>query len=96
MLLRATGNVCAGCEKVISGQVITALGQLWHPDHFICSHCHGCIGTSIFYEKDNKPYCEADYLKLFSPKCAACDHPILDVSVFVLLHTLKLVFIVNF
>ncbi len=71
---------CHGCQKPILGQVITALGHLWHPDHFVCSHCNGCIGTSIFYEKDSRPYCEHDYLKLFSPKCAACELPILDVT----------------
>jgi paxillin len=79
-LLFKSANSCHGCLKPILGQVITALGHLWHPDHFVCSHCNICIGTSIFYEKDNKPYCESDYLNLFSPKCAACETPILDVA----------------
>jgi hypothetical protein len=82
LLFNKNVNLCRRCQKPILGQVITALGYLWHPDHFVCSHCSKCIGTSIFYEKDNKPFCESDYLKLFSPKCAACAEPILDVSGF--------------
>lgn len=73
-------NLCSGCGEAINGQVITAIGALWHPNHFICCHCNTVIGTSIFYEKDGKPYCENDYLELFSPKCANCQQPIIDVS----------------
>lgn len=73
-------SLCAGCNKPIIGQVITALGHLWHPEHFVCYNCNCSIGTNIFYEKDNKPYCENDYIELFSPKCSACTKPILDVN----------------
>jgi hypothetical protein len=75
-------NQCAGCDKHIVGQVITALGHLWHPEHFVCYNCNCSIGTNIFYEKDNKPYCENDYIELFSPKCDACKKPILDVCIY--------------
>lgn len=71
-------NLCFSCQQPISGQVITALGSLWHPNHFVCYHCQNSIGTSIFYEKDNRPYCEHDYLNLFSPHCSSCSYPILD------------------
>jgi paxillin len=73
-------NSCFSCKEKINGQVITALGYLWHPNHFVCFYCNKSIGTSVFYEKDNRPYCENDYLNLFSPKCASCTHPILDVN----------------
>lgn len=73
-------NACFKCKKPINGQVITALGYLWHPEHFVCTHCDQSIGASIFYEKDSKPYCEKDYFELFSPKCAACFKSIKDVS----------------
>lgn len=73
-------NACFKCKKPVKGQVVTALGYLWHPEHFVCSYCDQSIGTSIFYEKDSKPYCEKDYFELFSPKCAACSNSIKDVS----------------
>lgn len=76
---KASNNCCFSCREPICGQVITALGCLWHPNHFVCFYCNKSIGTNLFYEKDNRPYCEDDYLRLFSPKCASCSLPILDV-----------------
>ncbi|KAG7164761.1 Paxillin-like 2, partial [Homarus americanus] len=71
---------CCACDKPIVGQVITALGKTWHPEHFTCSHCNQELGTRNFFERDGKPYCEPDYHNLFSPRCAYCNGPILDVS----------------
>ena len=31
-------NLCFSCKGPINGQVITALGYLWHPNHFVCFH----------------------------------------------------------
>ncbi|XP_026329283.1 paxillin isoform X2 [Hyposmocoma kahamanoa] len=72
---------CNACEKPIVGQVITALGQTWHPEHFTCAHCNQELGTRNFFERDGRPYCEPDYHNLFSPRCAYCNGPILDKCV---------------
>ncbi|CAL4114311.1 unnamed protein product [Meganyctiphanes norvegica] len=69
---------CCACDKPIVGQVITALGKTWHPEHFTCAHCNQELGTKNFFERDGKPYCEVDYHNLFSPRCAYCNGPILD------------------
>lgn len=71
---------CNACDKPIVGQVITALGKTWHPEHFTCNHCNQELGTRNFFERDGAPYCEADYHNLFSPRCAYCNGPILDVK----------------
>lgn len=71
---------CSACEKLIVGQVITALGKTWHPEHFTCNHCNQELGTRNFFERDGYPYCEPDYHNLFSPRCAYCNGAILDVS----------------
>lgn len=71
---------CNACDKPIVGQVITALGKTWHPEHFTCNHCNQELGTRNFFERDGNPYCEADYHNLFSPRCAYCNGPILDVN----------------
>eukprot|EP00092_Neocalanus_flemingeri_P054102 GFUD01063703.1.p1 GENE.GFUD01063703.1~~GFUD01063703.1.p1 ORF type:complete len:440 (+),score=90.89 GFUD01063703.1:219-1538(+) len=71
-------GVCEACTKPIVGQVITALGHTWHPEHFMCSHCNQELGTMNFFERDGKPYCEQDYHHLFSPRCGYCQGPILD------------------
>jgi paxillin len=36
---------CNACDKPIVGQVITALGKTWHPEHFTCNHCNQELGT---------------------------------------------------
>jgi paxillin len=72
---------CSGCDKPIVGQVITALGKQWHPEHFTCNHCNQELGTRNFFERDGNPYCEPDYHNLFSPRCAYCNAAILDKCV---------------
>lgn len=76
----AQKGCCHACDKPIVGQVITALGKTWHPEHFTCNHCTQELGTRNFFERDGRPYCESDYHTLFSPRCAYCNGPILDVS----------------
>ena len=71
---------CAACNKPIIGQVCTALGRTWHPEHFTCVTCDVPLGAKNFFERDGKPYCEKDYHEKFAPKCAYCNGPILDVS----------------
>ena len=46
---------------------------------FVCFHCRNELGTKNFFERDGQPYCEPDYHHLFSPRCAYCNGPILDV-----------------
>ena len=62
--------------------MITALGKIWHIEHFMCAHCHETLGTKNFYERDGVAYCERDYHNLFAPRCAYCNGPIVDVSLF--------------
>ncbi|XP_063640120.1 leupaxin isoform X4 [Pan troglodytes] len=69
---------CASCQKPIAGKVIHALGQSWHPEHFVCTHCKEEIGSSPFFERSGLAYCPNDYHQLFSPRCAYCAAPILD------------------
>lgn len=61
-------------------QVITALGKIWHVEHFCCYSCQEELGTRSFFERDEMPYCEPCYHKLFAPLCENCNEPILDVS----------------
>ncbi|XP_010879643.1 paxillin isoform X1 [Esox lucius] len=71
-------GVCGACNKPIVGQVVTAMGRTWHPEHFVCTHCQEEIGSRNFFERDGAPYCEKDYHNLFSPRCSYCNGPILD------------------
>uniref|UniRef100_A0AAQ4PSU5 Paxillin n=1 Tax=Gasterosteus aculeatus aculeatus TaxID=481459 RepID=A0AAQ4PSU5_GASAC len=71
-------GVCGACCKPIVGQVVTAMGRTWHPEHFVCTHCQEEIGSRNFFEREGQPYCETDYHHLFSPRCYYCNGPILD------------------
>jgi len=74
-------GTCAACEKPIAGQMITAMGETWHREHFTCAHCGVELGNKNFFERDGRPYCERDYHELFSPRCAFCEGSILDKCV---------------
>eukprot|EP01116_Phalansterium_solitarium_P005464 TRINITY_DN1711_c0_g1_i2.p1 TRINITY_DN1711_c0_g1~~TRINITY_DN1711_c0_g1_i2.p1 ORF type:complete len:404 (-),score=53.02 TRINITY_DN1711_c0_g1_i2:166-1377(-) len=67
---------CTGCGQAISGQVTTANGQDWHPEHFVCYHCHNPFPGGVFFQRDGHNYCAVDYGALFAPKCAGCQESI--------------------
>ncbi|KAM8962408.1 transforming growth factor beta-1-induced transcript 1 protein-like [Pelodytes ibericus] len=71
-------GLCQSCQRPIAGQVVTALGHTWHPEHFVCAHCHVLIGSTNFFEKEGQPYCERDYFAVHAPRCGMCDLPILQ------------------
>ncbi|TDH08469.1 hypothetical protein EPR50_G00098120 [Perca flavescens] len=73
-----TKGHCASCNKDIVGKMITALGQVWHPEHFVCVACKTELSTTGFFERDDQPYCDKDYHQLFSPRCAYCKGPIVQ------------------
>ncbi|KAM3723617.1 Paxillin [Dirofilaria immitis] len=69
---------CASCGKSIVGQVVIALGKMWHPEHYVCCQCGEELGHQNFFERGGKAYCENDYHNMFSPRCAYCNGPIKD------------------
>ncbi|KAK6101750.1 LIM domain family protein [Brugia pahangi] len=69
---------CASCGKAIVGQVVIALGKMWHPGHYVCCQCGEELGHRNFFERGGKAYCENDYHDMFSPRCAYCNGPIKD------------------
>ncbi|XP_034438557.1 leupaxin isoform X1 [Hippoglossus hippoglossus] len=69
---------CASCNKCIVGKMITALGEVWHPEHFVCAVCKTELSTTGFFEREGQPYCDKDYQHLFSPRCAYCKGPIVQ------------------
>eukprot|EP01104_Vermistella_antarctica_P009817 TRINITY_DN256_c0_g1_i4.p2 TRINITY_DN256_c0_g1~~TRINITY_DN256_c0_g1_i4.p2 ORF type:complete len:466 (-),score=122.43 TRINITY_DN256_c0_g1_i4:876-2273(-) len=72
---KLTKGVCNACRKPIVGRSITAMGRVWHPDHFVCAHCHRPFGKSTFREHEGKPYCEMHYRQFFADVCSKCNLP---------------------
>ncbi|XP_039995658.1 LIM domain-binding protein 3a isoform X2 [Xiphias gladius] len=67
---------CARCNTKIMGEVMHALRQTWHTTCFVCAACGQAFGNSLFHMEDGEPYCEKDYIALFSTKCHGCDFPV--------------------
>uniref|UniRef100_A0A8K9ULK3 LIM domain binding 3a n=2 Tax=Oncorhynchus mykiss TaxID=8022 RepID=A0A8K9ULK3_ONCMY len=67
---------CARCNTKIMGEVMHALRQTWHTTCFVCAACGNAFGNSLFHMEDGEPYCEKDYISLFSTKCHGCDFPV--------------------
>ncbi|XP_059677490.1 LIM domain-binding protein 3 isoform X7 [Gavia stellata] len=68
--------ICARCHAKIMGEVMHALRQTWHTSCFVCAACKMPFGNSLFHMEDGEPYCEKDYIALFSTKCHGCDFPV--------------------
>ncbi|KAI9598435.1 hypothetical protein BDF19DRAFT_234229 [Syncephalis fuscata] len=67
--------VCAGCNGVITGKSIKALGAVWHDVHLQCAHCRQPL-TRGHVEHRGRAYCPEDFTHLFLPKCKGCTKPV--------------------
>jgi len=74
-LREVLGLRCAACGELVGGNYIEALGKVWHPEHFCCSHCHKPLPEE-FMAKGENPYCHHCYEALFLEKCAICSRPL--------------------
>ena len=60
------------------------MGRVWHPEHFVCAHCHEPFPNSNFFEHEGKPYCDLHYAQLFAQVCAKCERPVIGTALFAL------------
>jgi len=51
-----SGGFCAGCGQKLSGQYLSAMGQKWHKECFVCTSCQKPFNGG-YAEKDGMPYC---------------------------------------
>lgn len=76
--LKLLKQVCAFCQKPIMGRSVTAIGRVWHPEHFMCHTCKEPFGGSTFFEQDGKAYCQIHYYSQFGKVCQKCNKPCMD------------------
>ena len=69
-------SICAYCHQPIQGNVLTALGSSWHPEHFVCSACGQPIYEQSFNVQDGKAYHTACYRNVLAPRCTYCGKPL--------------------
>nr|XP_023675123.1 prickle planar cell polarity protein 3-like isoform X1 [Paramormyrops kingsleyae] len=77
------GAVCQQCGRQIRGGDIAVfasragLGACWHPQCFLCAHCHELLVDLIYFYQDGKVYCGRHHAEQLKPRCQACDEIIL-------------------
>ena len=66
---------CAACKQPILGPQLTALGQIYHPQCFVCVACHQPFPAGSFCPKGDppEPYHQSCAEQLFCDRCCLCD-----------------------
>ncbi|XP_051156752.1 PDZ and LIM domain protein Zasp isoform X10 [Leptopilina boulardi] len=67
--------VCCRCNiHIRRGPFITALGQIWCPEHFVCGNvqCNRGLQDIGFVEEKGQLYCEYCFEKYIAPPCDKC------------------------
>ncbi|KJE92954.1 hypothetical protein CAOG_03826 [Capsaspora owczarzaki ATCC 30864] len=70
----AMSFVCHDCNGAIGTgtEWISAIGRVYHKEHFVCHQCKQPFGSGRFLDKEGRLYCEHDYEALFGRVCAGC------------------------
>ncbi|XP_026667216.1 uncharacterized protein LOC108622378 isoform X7 [Ceratina calcarata] len=70
--------LCAHCNSYVRGPFITALGQIWCPDHFVCvnTQCRRPLQDIGFVEEKGQLYCEYCFERFIAPSCNKCQNKI--------------------
>ncbi|KAJ3306481.1 LIM and senescent cell antigen-like-containing domain protein 2 [Kappamyces sp. JEL0829] len=65
-------KICGACRKPIMGNTVSALGKVFHPEHFVCFQCENPFNGTTHYEHKNHPYCELHYKQVTGAICQYC------------------------
>ncbi|KAI8904732.1 hypothetical protein EDD86DRAFT_229820 [Gorgonomyces haynaldii] len=74
-------QTCFGCRRPITGRSISALGKIYHPDHFVCFKCELPFHGNPYYEYKGKPYDELHYKEAIGALCPYCWQPATGVVI---------------
>ncbi|KAI8898352.1 hypothetical protein BC833DRAFT_614903 [Globomyces pollinis-pini] len=68
-------QICQMCRQPIIGLAVSALGKVYHPDHFVCFKCNLPFNGENHFEYEKKPYCELHYKEVTNQLCWYCHRP---------------------
>lgn len=70
--------LCAACNNQVRGPFISALGQIWCPEHFVCVNpqCRRGLQDIGFVEEKGQLYCEYCFERFIAPSCDKCNNKI--------------------
>ena len=52
--IRQSGTLCAHCALPIAGRILSAAGERFHPECFVCHECHTNLELVAFYPEPEK------------------------------------------
>ncbi|CAF3145155.1 unnamed protein product [Rotaria socialis] len=76
--LMLSDNDCANCHQAFATneQIVNAAGHIWHTKCFVCTQCFQPFENGLYFEHEDRKYCERDFQMLFAPCCAECKQAI--------------------
>ena len=69
--------ICKSCGQPIYGAYVAALGEAWHPEHFICAHCQRPISDKEYYRHQGVVFHITCFQQHIADRCACCGKPLL-------------------
>ena len=69
--------ICRKCGQPIWGNCLQALGENWHPEHFVCIVCQQPINDTRFQVHEGLPCHIACYTQRIATRCVYCGKPLI-------------------
>ncbi|XP_035390103.1 LIM and senescent cell antigen-like-containing domain protein 1 isoform X2 [Electrophorus electricus] len=66
--------ICELCKTGFAPaeKIVNSNGELYHEQCFVCAQCFQPFPEGLFYEFEDRKYCEHDFQMLFAPCCNKC------------------------
>jgi Protein of unknown function (DUF3633)./LIM domain. len=68
--------ICHKCGRAIWGKCLYALGESWHPEHFVCMVCQLPIQDASFQVYEGQPCHSSCYAQRLAARCVYCGKPL--------------------
>eukprot|EP01113_Clastostelium_recurvatum_P005978 TRINITY_DN1269_c0_g1_i2.p1 TRINITY_DN1269_c0_g1~~TRINITY_DN1269_c0_g1_i2.p1 ORF type:complete len:266 (+),score=40.58 TRINITY_DN1269_c0_g1_i2:114-911(+) len=74
-------GTCGTCGQEILGELTHANGRVYHPEHLLCGMCKTPLGTTEYYEHEDKSFCKHCFETKICDQCSKCHTAIMDSMV---------------
>ncbi|XP_076348488.1 LIM and senescent cell antigen-like-containing domain protein 1 isoform X2 [Tachypleus tridentatus] len=65
---------CTRCKEGFQPheEIVNSQGEVWHKECFVCCQCFRPFPDGLFFEFEQRKYCEYDFQVLYAPCCGRC------------------------